>query len=85
MFLPKIILWTRPADERWRYNITSSLIGWAHSQNDLCFTSQFVFTNAMNQDIIITQVYNILQIYANLIADCQIKQEWMSEKSQNIR
>ena len=29
-----MILWTRPANERWRYIVTSSLIGWAHSQND---------------------------------------------------
>ena len=69
------------ANEKRFYIITSFLNGWAHSQNDPCFTSQFVFTHAMNQHIIITQVYNILQIYANLIADCQIKQEWMSEKS----
>ena len=25
-----------PANKRWRYIVTSSLIGWAHSQNDLC-------------------------------------------------
>ena len=30
-----IILWMCPANERWRYHVTSSLIGWAHSQNDL--------------------------------------------------
>ena len=23
-----------PANERWRYNVTSSLIGWAHTQKD---------------------------------------------------
>ena len=28
-----IILSMRPANERRRYNVTSSLIGWAHSQN----------------------------------------------------
>ena len=28
-----IILCMRPANERWCYNVTSSLIGWAHSQN----------------------------------------------------
>ena len=26
------ILWMHPANERRRYNVTSSLIGWAHSQ-----------------------------------------------------
>ena len=31
---PGIILWMRPANERRRYNVTSSLIGWEHSQND---------------------------------------------------
>ena len=24
------------ASERWRYIVTSSLIGWAHTQSDLC-------------------------------------------------
>ena len=34
-----IILCMRPANERRRYNVTSSLIGWAHIQNDpWCFT-----------------------------------------------
>ena len=31
-----IILCMRPANERWRYIVTPSLIGWAHTQNDLC-------------------------------------------------
>ena len=28
------ILCMCPTNERWRYNVTSSLIGWAHTQND---------------------------------------------------
>ena len=28
-----IILCMLPANERWRYNVTSSLIGWPHTQN----------------------------------------------------
>ena len=31
-----IILCGRPANERRRYNVTPSLIGWAHTQNDPC-------------------------------------------------
>ena len=31
-----IILCMRPANERRRYNVTSSLIGWPHTQNDPC-------------------------------------------------
>ena len=31
-----IILWMRPANERWRYIVMSSLIGWGHTQNDPC-------------------------------------------------
>ena len=31
-----IILCMRPVNERRRYNVTSSLIGWAHGQNDPC-------------------------------------------------
>ena len=29
-----IILCMHTANERWRYNVRSSLIGWAHTQND---------------------------------------------------
>ena len=29
-----IILYMRSANERWRYTVTPSLIGWAHTQND---------------------------------------------------
>ena len=29
-----IILWISSVSERWCYSLTSSLIGWAHSQND---------------------------------------------------
>ena len=32
--VPGIIFCMCPANERRRYNVTSSLIGWAHSQND---------------------------------------------------
>ena len=31
-----IILCMCPANERWRYTVTPSLIGWAHTLNDLC-------------------------------------------------
>ena len=31
-----IILCMHPANERRRYDVTSSLIGWAHTQNDPC-------------------------------------------------
>ena len=31
---PEAILCMCPANERWRYNVTSSLIGWAHAQYD---------------------------------------------------
>ena len=34
MCIPGIILCLGSANERWRYLITSSLIGWAHTQND---------------------------------------------------
>ena len=29
-----IVLFMRPANERWCYIVTSSLIGWVHKQND---------------------------------------------------
>ena len=34
ILLPGIILCVHPANGRRRYIVTSSLIGWAHSQND---------------------------------------------------
>ena len=39
----RIILCMRPANERWRYIVTLSLIGWVHTQNDPCFQGIFVF------------------------------------------
>ena len=36
------------ANERWRYNVTSSLIGWAHIQNDPCDTGLFGCDNTRN-------------------------------------
>ena len=39
-----IILWLRPTNERWRYNVTSSLIGWAHPQKiHVCDPSELVY------------------------------------------
>ena len=35
-----IILCMHPANESRRYHVTSSLIGWAHTQNDPCNTTQ---------------------------------------------
>ena len=45
--LSEIILCLRPANERRRYNVTSPLIGWAHTQNDPCIilTSDGVATD----------------------------------------
>ena len=39
-----IILWMRPANERRRYIVTSSLIGWAHRQNDPWVSSNITTT-----------------------------------------
>ena len=39
-----IIWYMHPANERRRYNVTSSLIGWAHSQNDPCYHNINTFT-----------------------------------------
>ena len=33
---PRIILCICPTNERWRYNVTLSLIGWAYTQDDPC-------------------------------------------------
>ena len=41
LYLKGIILGMHPANERRRYTVTSPLIGWAHTQNDPCFSSIF--------------------------------------------
>ena len=33
-------MWICPANERQCYNVTQSLIGWVHSQNDPCILGQ---------------------------------------------
>ena len=38
-YFPGIILCMCPANERGRYSVTPSLIGWAHTQNDPCTSS----------------------------------------------
>ena len=40
---PRDHLGMRPANGGRRYNVTSSLIGWMHSQNDLCMTLRWPF------------------------------------------
>ena len=46
--LSGIILCMHPANERRRYNVTSPLIGWLHTQNNPCIilTSDGVATDA---------------------------------------
>ena len=50
----EIILWMRPANKRRGYFVTSSLIGWAHSQNDPCIWGvhnvlQYIYKRANSQ------------------------------------
>ena len=42
VFYAEIILCMHPANEKWRYSVTPSLIGWEHTQNDLywCMAGQ---------------------------------------------
>ena len=44
----------RPANEKLRYNVTSSLIGWAHTQNDPCFYHYRTVCNIVQPWIAIT-------------------------------
>ena len=48
---PGMILCMRPANERRRYNVTSSLIGWAHALNGPClvncFSGSISYTSAL--------------------------------------
>ena len=42
----------RPANERRRYIVTSSLIGWVHTQNDPCSTNKYVVLVELSLDVI---------------------------------
>ena len=49
-----IILCIPPANERRRYKVTSSVIGWVHSQNDLCVTVNVFLTEMLlSQDMML--------------------------------
>ena len=50
----------RPANERQHYNVTSSLIGWAHTQNDpWCVNTGVFFMNESWSPNCLLQNYNI--------------------------
>ena len=57
-----IILCMGPANERRRYNVTSSLIGWVHSQNHPWVT---VFHNSKEQKniTVLVELYEINNLY----------------------
>ena len=44
-----IVLWMPPANERRHYNVTWSLIGWAHSQNYPCMRSKYTLPSTFIQ------------------------------------
>ena len=50
--MAEIILCVRPANERCHYIVVSSLIGWAHVQNDLCIGSDNSLAPGRRQAII---------------------------------
>ena len=58
---PGIILSMCPANERWRYTVTPSLIGWAHTQNDL--------RKEITENVLITWSDELIQLYLYIIKD----------------
>ena len=48
-----IIMCMHPANERRRYSLTPSLIGWVHTQNDPCKCMSLLITNKMAFDMYI--------------------------------
>ena len=54
-----IILCMCPANEWWHYNVTLSLIGWVHTQNDPCFC----YRSYQSPFAAILVVYHVLHIY----------------------
>ena len=56
--MPGIILCMRPDNERRRYIVTSSLIGWAHAQNDPLVLSQ----SRSSYRVFIVKISNITKL-----------------------
>ena len=54
-----IILCMQPANERWRHIITSSLIGWEHTQNNPPFV--YVLTHELLCVVLITKAWTIIK------------------------
>ena len=48
---PRIILGINSANERRRYNVTSPLIAWAHTQNDRCLTQGLLRSGYMTMSL----------------------------------
>ena len=60
------ILCMYPANERWRYIVTPSHIGWVHTQNDPCMKNAFTFYTVPSlkwQENHYLQSWNITQNY----------------------
>ena len=56
-----------PANERWRYSVTPSLIGWVHTQNDPCISNKFcmfLWSNQMACNRAIAYVIFVDHIYS---------------------
>ena len=49
--LSGIILCMLPANERRRYSVTPSLIGWAHTHNAPCLWAAFTFMILLNKEV----------------------------------
>ena len=64
---PGNVLWMCPANERWRYNVTSSLIGWAHSQNHPWETSIYIhqFDLSLSESIVCHNSRLLYIVYKN--------------------
>ena len=52
----RIIVWMFPANERRCYNVTSSLIGWVHYQNDPCGCYQHFWTTREYSEYLLKQL-----------------------------
>ena len=66
--LAGIILCMHPANERWRYIVTSSLIGWARRQNNPCCGSEYQDVGCNYQMILLTHCGLVIPYGINIIS-----------------
>ena len=68
----------RPANKRRRYNVTLSLIGFSHTQNDICLISSLLSVKTYIASLKIIYIIIIIYVYGvNYMHYVMLHNSWM--------